>query len=160
MRSMRRRSATALSWDFFERGLKQGRSSAAEQAAAVDRAGMTVFRSMKVSRPARQLSFNVRRPRGNQAGAHVIYMIIEEFHDADPVPVYRRFRDGGRQLPDGLKYVGSWITRDLTRCYQVMECDDPILLDEWMSRWTDVTSFQVIPVITSPEAVAIVSPRL
>jgi hypothetical protein len=61
MRSMRRRSATALSWDFFERGLKQGRSSAAEQAAAVDRAGMTVFRSMKVSRPARQLSFNVRR---------------------------------------------------------------------------------------------------
>ncbi len=90
----------------------------------------------------------------------MIYMIIEDFHDGDPVPVYRRFRDSGRQLADGLKYLGSWVTQDLTRCYQVMECDDPILLDEWMSQWTDVTSFQVIPVVTSSEAVAIVSPRL
>ncbi len=90
----------------------------------------------------------------------MIYMIIEDFHDGDPVPVYRRFRDSGHQLADGLKYLGSWVTQDLTRCYQVMECDDPILLDEWMSQWTDVTSFQVIPVVTSSEAVAIVSPRL
>ena len=90
----------------------------------------------------------------------MIYMIIEDFCDGAPEPVYRRFRDSGRQLPDGLKYLGSWITQDLTRCYQVMECDDPILLDEWMSQWTDVTSFQVIPVVTSSEAVAIVSPRL
>ena len=90
----------------------------------------------------------------------MIYMVIEDFHGGDLVPVYRRFRDSGRQLPDGLKYVGSWITRDLTRCYQVMECDDPVLLDEWMARWTDVMSFQVIPVVTSPEAVASVSERL
>ena len=90
----------------------------------------------------------------------MIYMIIEEFHDTDPVPVYRRFRDGGRQLPDGLKYLGSWITQDLTRCYQVMECDDPVLLDRWMSRWSALMSFQVIPVVTSAEAVAIVGPRL
>ena len=90
----------------------------------------------------------------------MIYMVIEEFRDRDPVPVYRRLRDSGRQLPNGLKYLGSWVTQDLTRCYQVMESDDPILLDEWMLRWTDVMSFQVIPVVTSPEAVAMVSSRL
>ena len=95
-----------------------------------------------------------------ELGKPMIYMVIEDFHDGDPVPVYRRFRDSGRQLPNGLKYLGSWITQDLTRCYQVMESDDPILLDEWMSRWTDVMSFQVIPVVTSPEAVAMVSSRL
>ena len=88
------------------------------------------------------------------------YMIIEDFRDGDPVPVYRRFRDSGRQMPDGLVYHGSWITEDFTRCYQVMECDDPLLLDEWMSRWSDLMNFQVVPVITSAEAVTAVGPRL
>lgn len=90
----------------------------------------------------------------------MIYMISEDFHDGDPVPVYRRLRDRGREQPEGLKYLGSWITEDLTRCYQVMECDGRVLLDRWMSRWTDLMSFQVIPVVTSPEAIASVAPRL
>ena len=90
----------------------------------------------------------------------MIYMVIEEFHGGDPVPVYRRFRDSGRNLPEGLRYLGSWITEDLTRCYQVMECDDHALLDKWMSYWADLASFQVVPVLTSPEALAIVGPRL
>jgi len=33
--------------------------------------------------------------------------------------------------------VASWVTSDLTRCYQVMECDDRRLLDEWMANWDD-----------------------
>ncbi len=90
----------------------------------------------------------------------MLYMVIEDFHGNDPVPVYRRFRDSGRQLPDGLTYLESWITQDLTRCYQVMECDDPVLLDQWMSHWNDLMSFQVIPVVTSPEAAAFLGPRL
>jgi hypothetical protein len=90
----------------------------------------------------------------------MLYMIIEDFRDRDPVPVYRRFRDSGRLQPDGLIYRGSWINQDLTRCYQVMECEDPRLLDQWMSRWADVMSFQVVPVVTSAEAVAMISPRL
>lgn len=90
----------------------------------------------------------------------MLYMIIEDFRDGDPLPVYRRLRDRGRQQPEGLLYRGSWITRDLERCYQVMECEDPDLLEQWMSRWRDVMRFQVIPVITSAEAVEEVAPRL
>ena len=90
----------------------------------------------------------------------MLYMVIEEFHDGDPVPVYRRFRDHGRQQPEGLVYHASWVSQDLTHCYQLMECDDPALLDQWMSRWSDVMSFKVVPVVTSAEAVAIVSSRL
>lgn len=90
----------------------------------------------------------------------MLYMVIEEFHDGDPLPVYRRFRDHGRQQPEGLVYRASWVSQDLTRCYQLMECDDPALLEEWMSRWSDVMSFDVVPVVTSAEAVATVAPRL
>lgn len=90
----------------------------------------------------------------------MLYMVIEEFRDGDPVPVYRRFRDHGRQQPEGLVYHASWVSQDLTHCYQLMECDDPSLLDQWMSRWSDVMSFEVVPVVTSAEAVEIVAPRL
>jgi Domain of unknown function (DUF3303) len=90
----------------------------------------------------------------------VLYMIIERFKNRDPVPVYRKFRDKGRMAPEGLTYVSSWITEDMDRCYQVMECDDRRVLDEWMTRWSDVTDFEVIPVVTSAQAVERIAPRL
>lgn len=88
------------------------------------------------------------------------YVIIENFRGGDPAPVYRRFRDRGRLAPDGLHYVASWVTDDLTRCYQVMECDDRALLDQWISRWADIVDFEVIPVMSSAQAAAAVAPRL
>lgn len=90
----------------------------------------------------------------------MLYMVIEHFRDGDAVPVYRRFRDQGRLAPAGLRYVASWVTGDLHRCYQIMECDDPSLVAQWTARWEDLIEFEVIPVVTSAEAVAAVAPRL
>ncbi len=88
------------------------------------------------------------------------FMIIESFREGDPLPVYRRFRDNGRLAPEGLRYVSSWVTADFRRCYQVMECEDRRLLDEWTSNWGDLVDFEVVPVVTSSEAVAALSPKL
>ena len=88
----------------------------------------------------------------------MLYMVIEHFRNGDPAPVYRRFREQGRLAPEGLRYVSSWVTRDLKHCYQVMETDDPALLREWISRWEDLVEFEVIPVVTSAEASAAVTP--
>ena len=90
----------------------------------------------------------------------MLYMIIENFAGGDPLPVYRRFRDKGRMAPEGLTYVSSWVTTDLSRCFQLMECDDPSLLDQWLAAWRDLGTFEVIPVITSAQAVERVAPRL
>jgi hypothetical protein len=87
-------------------------------------------------------------------------MIIERFKNGDAVPVYRRFREKGRMAPDGLTYVSSWVLEDLSRCYQVMECDDRSVLDRWMAHWSDLVDFEVVPVLTSAQAVERVSPRL
>jgi hypothetical protein len=89
----------------------------------------------------------------------MLYMVIETFRNGDPVPVYRRFRDRGRLMPGGIEYRGSWVTEDLGRCFQVMECADCRLLDEWMANWHDITDFEVIPVMTSAEAAAAVASR-
>jgi hypothetical protein len=87
-------------------------------------------------------------------------MIIEHFRDGDPIPVYRRFRDKGRMAPEGLQYVSSWVTTDLKHCYQVMECDDRRLLDQWLDAWRDIVDFEVIQVVTSRDAQTAVAPNL
>jgi hypothetical protein len=88
------------------------------------------------------------------------YMVVEHFRGGDALPVYRRFRDQGRLAPEGLRYVASWVTDDFRRCFQIMECEDRELLSEWTARWEDLVEFEVIPVMTSAEAVATVAPRL
>ena len=88
------------------------------------------------------------------------FMVIEKFRDGDAKPVYRRFRQKGRMCPAGVRYVSSWVTTDLERCYQVMDCDDRKLLDEWLANWNDIVDFEVIPIITSEEATAAVAPHL
>jgi len=90
----------------------------------------------------------------------MLYMIIEHFRDGDATPVYRRFRDRGRLAPDGLRYIGSWVTRDFRRCFQIMETDSRELVDEWMSHWQDLVDFDVVPVMTSAEALAEIGPKL
>lgn len=82
----------------------------------------------------------------------MLFMIIERFHDGDPRPVYERFTAKGRMAPEAVSYINSWVTEDLSTCYQVMESPDRAQLDEWLANWRDIVDFEVIPVITSPEA--------
>ncbi|KAF2663298.1 hypothetical protein BT63DRAFT_461409 [Microthyrium microscopicum] len=70
-----------------------------------------------------------------------IYFVTEHFPD-DPTPIYERFREKGRMAPDGLVYINSWVTTDLKKCYQTMECEDRRLLDEWMAHWSDLVRYR------------------
>ena len=88
------------------------------------------------------------------------FLVVEHFKGGDARPVYRRFRDEGRLAPEGLHYVASWVSDDLRRCWQVMECDDRALLDAWIARWSDIVDFEVSPVLTSAEALERIGPRL
>jgi hypothetical protein len=90
----------------------------------------------------------------------MLYMVVETFNGGDAAPVYRRFRDAGRMMPDGLKYISSWVDTRFARCFQLMECDDPALLDQWASHWRDLADFEIIPVVPSAEAARVIAPRL
>ena len=37
----------------------------------------------------------------------MLFMVIETFRDQDAKAIYRRFRDKGRQCPEGLAFVAS-----------------------------------------------------
>jgi hypothetical protein len=88
------------------------------------------------------------------------WMIVERFRNGDAVPVYRRFRERGRLAPAGVRYIDSWVSSDLTCCYQLMEADDRARLDAWMDAWRDLVDFEVVPVVTSAQALERLGPRL
>ena len=79
-------------------------------------------------------------------------MVIETFRNGDPKPVYRRFAERGRMLPQGATYIDSWVAQDGSRCFQLMDCASVAQLQPWIDTWTDLADFEVIPVTDSATA--------
>jgi hypothetical protein len=90
----------------------------------------------------------------------VLFLVLERFRDDDPVPVYRHLRDAGRGLPDGLRYVDSWVDATFSRCFQLMECDDVALLQRWALHWRGLVELEIVPVTPSASAREAIEPLL
>jgi len=80
----------------------------------------------------------------------MLFMVIEHFN-GNLKEVYDRFKEKGRMMPEGLNYVASWTESNGDKCFQVMECDDPLLLQKWASNWEDIVKYEFIPVLSSKE---------
>jgi Domain of unknown function (DUF3303) len=78
-------------------------------------------------------------------------MVIETFNDADPAPIGRRLERQGRMLPESVSYVASWVEAGGGRCFQVLQAPDRTTLDVWIARWSDLVTFEVVPVLTSQD---------
>jgi len=79
----------------------------------------------------------------------MLFMVIEKFKNRDAKPIYQRFLEKGRMMPDGLIYKESWIEANFERCFQLMECDDISLLQEWILAWQDLAEFEIVAVAES-----------
>ena len=88
----------------------------------------------------------------------MLYMVVEQFKDARAI--YQRFREKGRMMPAGLKYISSWIDYDFKICWQLMETDDEQLFCQWTEAWNDLMDFEIMPVRTSAEVVEIMAREL
>lgn len=91
----------------------------------------------------------------------MLFMVIETFDNNDMVPIYQKLEADGRCMPDGLTWVGSWIEPSFRRCFQLMECDDARLLQEWVLNWRGTgMHFEIVPVVPSKETREVVRPHL
>ena len=77
------------------------------------------------------------------------FMVIETFRNGKQ-PVYDRFQAQGRMLPDGLRYVDSWVESDGNRCFQLMQTEDLGLFEQWTAQWKDLVDFEIVQVTPSP----------
>ena len=89
----------------------------------------------------------------------MLYMVIERFKEGAAPEIYRRFRECGRMMPDGLDYVSSWIDLDFKICWQLMRTDDFTLFDRWIVHWRDLFDFEIVPVRTSAEVVELMNKK-
>ena len=87
----------------------------------------------------------------------MLYMVIEHFNAGAAPQIYRRAREHGRMLPQGLEYVSSWVGLQFRTCFQLMRTDDPALFATWAETWKDLASFEIVPVRTSAEAAEIMT---
>ena len=84
----------------------------------------------------------------------MLFMVIETFRNQDAKAVYRRLRDKGRALPDGLRFINSHVSADLGRCFQLMQASDLTILQRWVAEWSDLASFEIVPVVAGSETAA------
>ena len=91
----------------------------------------------------------------------MLFMVIEHFRDNDMLPAYKRLRDGSRMLPEGLKYLDSWVEPNFSRCFQLMECDDLRLVQQWVLEWRGYgVTIELVPVVRSADTQEVVRPYL
>jgi hypothetical protein len=86
-------------------------------------------------------------------------MVVERFRNHAAKAIYARLRERGRMMPEGLKYISSWISADLGRCFQLMEADDPALFQPWIAEWADLMEFEVVPVVHGSETAKAFDPE-
>lgn len=90
----------------------------------------------------------------------MLFMVIENFRGQNAKSVYRRFQEQGRLMPEGVKFVDSWVAADLGRCFQVMETEDVSLLQRWVAEWSDLVEFEIVPVCSGRDTAAALSEGL
>jgi Protein of unknown function (DUF3303) len=80
----------------------------------------------------------------------MLFMVIERFKGG-AAAVGERFRLQGRMLPPNVNYRDSWVDETGTRCFQLMEAPNIDSLKEWTTRWNDLVTFEIVPVLSSAD---------
>ena len=73
------------------------------------------------------------------------YMVIERFKPGCFDANYARFHEKGRMFPDGLHYLNSWVNKEMSICYQLMESNDAAIFHTWFEKWEDYVDFELVP---------------
>ena len=90
----------------------------------------------------------------------MLYMVVERFKEGAAPEIYRRVRERGRMMPDGLEYVSSWVDLEFKTCYQLMRTEDASLFAAWTHAWKGLIEIEIVPVRTSAEAAQAIAPQL
>ena len=90
----------------------------------------------------------------------MLYLVIEKYKTHDELEIYRRAKNQGRMIPDGLEYISSSVDLKFTACFQLMKTEDERLFDQWIAQWRDLVEFEIVPIQTSAEAMQRIAPSL
>jgi Protein of unknown function (DUF3303) len=61
--------------------------------------------------------------------------------------IYKQRLEKGRMLPDTIKVVSEWMDIAGGRQWLLMEADDPIACFMWANHWSNLGSYESVPVV-------------
>lgn len=79
------------------------------------------------------------------------YMVIWRLPYTSQNEIMRRFSVDSIDPPEGVKTLGRWHMANFGGGYSVVETDDPKLITDWVIRFSDIATYEVLPVITDEE---------
>jgi hypothetical protein len=84
---------------------------------------------------------------------HVSYSIEVERRDGAEA----RFKETGAMPPDGVSLFGRWHDTGGRRGFMIVEASDMTLVAKYLRDWTDLITFEIVPVINDEQLLQIMS---
>lgn len=80
------------------------------------------------------------------------YMVVWDLSPENRNDAIERFVEGSAlQEPEGVKLVSRWHAAVGGVGWSVVEADDPKALTGWLLKWSDLLSYEAIPIIDDQE---------
>ncbi len=74
------------------------------------------------------------------------YIVIEKYKAGCFEAIYERYNSKGRMLSEGLTYLNSWVNKENSICFQLMEANETELFYKWFKNWEDLVDFELYPI--------------
>jgi hypothetical protein len=85
------------------------------------------------------------------------FMAIWTFRPEHSRATIERFLETGGQPPDSVKMVSRWHDVAGGRGFAIAETDDHAAISAWCRQWTDLLTFEVVPVINDEQLAKVLS---
>ena len=79
------------------------------------------------------------------------YLVTWTFKPEHANSAIERFQETGAPSPEGVEMISRLHDVSGARGFAVAESDDPIAVAKWCRQWSDLLSFEVIPVLTDEQ---------
>ena len=85
----------------------------------------------------------------------MLFMITYAFSTANRDKAQERFKKTGGGPPAGAKMVGRWHNVAGCQGFVLAESADAVAIGKWMQEWTDLLTFDVIPVVNDEDVMKV-----
>ena len=78
-------------------------------------------------------------------------MTIWTFRPENTAEITERFIKTGAAPPDGVTMAARWFDVSGGRGFAIAETDDPLALTRWCRSWSDLMTFEAVPIINDEQ---------
>ena len=83
----------------------------------------------------------------------MLYVVMWKFKPEQRNAAQSRFKETGGLPPEGVEMQGRWHSVEGNRGLCIAKSDDPVAVARWAQAWSDLLTFEIIPVMNDEDFV-------